>query len=90
MTPAELKLMQEHSTYWRTFSDKGIAIVFGPVADSKGAWGALVLETDNEANARAMTANDPVIKADAGFQFEVYLMPTAVVRKQASAAGTQA
>lgn len=90
MTPAEMKLMQEHSAYWRTFSDKGIAIVFGPVADPKGAWGALVLETSNEAEARAMTTNDPVIKANAGFRFDVYVMPSAVVHKQAAPAGAQA
>ena len=90
ITPAEMKLMQEHSAYWRTFTDKGIAIVFGPVADPKGAWGALVLETDNEASARAMTENDPTIKANAGFRFDVYMMPSAIVRKQAAAASTQA
>lgn len=88
ITPAEMKLMQEHSAYWRTFTEKGIAVVFGPVADPKGGWGALVLETDNEASARAMTANDPVIKANAGFAFEVYFMPSAIVGKHK--AGAQA
>lgn len=90
ITSAEIKLMQEHSAYWRTFTEKGIAIAFGPVADPKGAWGALILETDSEASAREMTANDPVIKANAGFQFDVLVMPSVVVRKQAAAASTQA
>lgn len=88
LTPAEMKLMQEHAAYWRTFSEQGIAIVFGPVADPKGGWGALVLETDDETSARAMTANDPVIKANAGFAFDICVMPRAIVGKHK--AGAQA
>ena len=87
ITPAEMKLMQEHAAYWRAFSEKGIAIVFGPVADPKGGWGALILETESEAAAHAMTANDPVIKANAGFSFDVCPMPSAVVRAKTPAAG---
>ena len=90
ITPAEMKLMQEHSAYWRTFTEKGIAVVFGPVADPKGAWGALILETDSETSARAMTENDPTIKANAGFRFDVHVMPSAVVRERAAPAGVQA
>jgi hypothetical protein len=40
MTEAETKLMQEHVMYWKELAGRGIAVVFGPVADPKGhgAW----------------------------------------------------
>jgi uncharacterized protein len=39
MTPAEAKLMQEHSAYWHDLMKKGLVIVFGPVSDPKGTYG---------------------------------------------------
>jgi hypothetical protein len=41
MTEVERKVMQEHATYWKGVTDKGIAIVFGLVLDPK-ALGELV------------------------------------------------
>lgn len=41
MAESEVKLMQEHTTYWRDLADKGIAIIFAPVLDPKEAWGWL-------------------------------------------------
>ncbi len=40
-----------------------------------------VVETKDEAEANALGVNDPAIKADAGFRFEVYPMPQAILRK---------
>jgi uncharacterized protein YciI len=81
MTETERKLMQAHSAYWRDLADKRTAIVFGPVADPKGPWGVAIVETENEAAARALSVDDPVMKANANFSWEIYPMLTAVTRK---------
>lgn len=81
MTEAEAKLMQEHVAYWRGLADKEIAVVFGPVADPRGAWGVGIVETENEAEVQVFRRDDPTIKANLGFEFEIYPMSRAVFRK---------
>ncbi|MDQ6866166.1 MAG: YciI family protein [Thermoproteota archaeon] len=78
-TEVERKVMQEHATYWKGVTDKGIALVFGLDLDPKGPWGVGIVEVADEADARALGTNDPAVKA--GLTFEVYPMPDAVVRK---------
>jgi uncharacterized protein len=73
MTDAERKVMQEHVVYWKSLADKGVAVVFGPVLDPNGVWGVAVVETADEAEARAIVPNDPVFKARLG-PIEVYPM----------------
>ena len=81
MTDSERRVMQEHVVYWTALRDKGIAIVFGPVLDPKGVWGVAVVETSDEANARALLVNDPVEKAGLG-RIEIYPMGLGtIVRK---------
>jgi len=80
ITPSEAQLMKEHSIYWRKVMDQGHVVAFGPVADPKGFFGALVLELPDDMGARALMLNDPVLLADVGFAFELYPMPSAVVR----------
>lgn len=84
MTESEAKLMQEHTIYWSGLADKGIAIIVGPVLDPKGGWGLAVVECKDEAEVRALGANDPVIKSGVGFQLDVYPMPRAILRKSVS------
>jgi len=81
MKEAEAKIMQEHAAYWKGLMDRGLVIVFGPVADPKGVYGVAILELEEEADANALAMNDPTIKANVGFSFEVYPMPRAIVRK---------
>lgn len=81
ITPAESKLMQEHSLYWRELLARNIPIVFGPVLDPSGAYGICVLRAADEAEARALSEGDPTIKANVGFRFELYPMPSAVYRE---------
>jgi uncharacterized protein len=80
MTEAETKLMQEHVMYWKDLAGRGIAVVFGPVADPNGAWGVAIVEVEDEADARALAANDPTVKSDCNFKFDIYSMPIAVLR----------
>ena len=80
MTVAERKIMQEHVQYWTSLRDKGVAVAFGPVLDPKSVWGVAIVEVVDEAGARALLPNDPVVKAGLG-TVEVYPMPGAIVRK---------
>ncbi len=81
MTESERKLMGEHGGYWRTLADRGVAVVFGPVMDPKGAWGLGLLEAKDETEVRALLADDPVTKANAGFRYEINPMAQATLRK---------
>lgn len=81
MSRAERKLMDDHGVYWKDLADKRIAVLFGPVLDPKGGWGLAVVETQDEAAVRAIGINDPAIKANQGFRFEIYPMLSATLRK---------
>ena len=79
MTEVERKIMQEHIIYWKDLSDRGIAIIFGPVLDPIGIWGVAIVEVASEPEAQILGRNDPAVQA--GLTFEVYPMPGAIVRK---------
>ena len=81
MTAAEAKLMAEHGVYWKDLANRGIALLFGPVLDPKGSWGLAVVETKDEAEVRAIGRNDPAIKSNQGFGFEIHPMPQVSLRK---------
>ena len=70
--------MHQHVGYWTDLLGKGIVLVFGPVADPAGSYGIAVIERESEAEARELATNDPVIRANAGFAFELYFMPQCV------------
>lgn len=80
ITDAEKQLMGEHGKYWRGMLDQGKAIAFGPVIEPNGSWGLGILEVKDEAEARDLSENDPVIKARRNFRYEFYPMPTLVSR----------
>src|ERR1700756_3607055 len=57
MTQAERELMERHAAYWQALLNKGSVLVFGPVFDPKGPYGAGIatfallkfnVETSNE------------------------------------------
>jgi YCII-related domain-containing protein len=78
MTREEAALMQEHGNYWRRKLAEGVAVAFGPVLDPAGAWGLGLLRVTDEAEIRSFTAEDPVIRADRGFRYEVLPMQALV------------
>ncbi|WP_343634726.1 YciI family protein [Fluviicola sp.] len=59
MTEAEKDIMQKHVAYWMELLEKGIAIVFGPVMDPAGGYGAGVVSVDDEAQLKQLIADDP-------------------------------
>jgi uncharacterized protein YciI len=71
MTPEEAELMGQHTAYWRDLTRTGTAVAFGPVLDPAGVYGLAVVRADDDAAARAIADADPVIRADAGFAFEI-------------------
>jgi len=63
ITEEETKIMREHGAYWKELQDRGVALVFGPVLDPKGVWGAGIIEVNNENEINELTENDPAIKS---------------------------
>jgi len=80
MTEAETVIMQEHFVYWSSLFAEHKAVVYGPVMDPKGSFGVAVVELEDESTAKSIAGNDPAIKSNAGFRFELHLMPDAIVR----------
>ena len=80
ITPAEAQLMREHGQYWRELLERDAVVVFGPVADPKGAYGIAVVIQPGETEARELAAGDPAIKANIGFSFELHAMPQCITK----------
>lgn len=76
----ERRMMGEHSGYWRQLLADGVAIAFGPVADPNGPWGLGLVEAESAEAVKALEANDPAIRANAGFRYEVLPLLQGVVR----------
>jgi len=82
MTRGEMKVMQEHLTYWKELTDKNFVVIFAPVADPNGIYGLAIVEADDEAVVNGFGINDPVIKAVLGFRFEVFPMLQPILREK--------
>lgn len=74
MTAEEKAMMAAHVAYWTAHLDRGEVVVFGPVLDPKGAYGAGIILAADEASARAFADSDPAIKSNRGFVCEIYPM----------------
>jgi uncharacterized protein YciI len=74
MTEEERALMEKHAAYWRGLMDQGSVVVFGPVFDPNGPYGVAIVSAADEASARALAADDPVVKAGRGFSWEILEM----------------
>lgn len=80
MTQAEIALMGQHAMYWKGLIDGGQRVfALGLVLDPAGAFGVGIIEVENEPDARALTLNDPVIKAGCGFSYVIHSMPRGVM-----------
>lgn len=75
----EAALMARHAGHLRDCAAKGTLLIAGPVADPAGPWGLGVFRADSEAQMRVLTGTDPVIRADAGFSYDIYPMLSAIV-----------
>ncbi len=59
MTADEAAIMQKHVAYWTDLLEQNSAIVFGPVLDPKGVFGAGVVSVEDEEHLKQIIANDP-------------------------------
>ena len=84
MNADEKAMMAEHFAYWKAKLDRGDVLVFGPVLDAKGPYGAGIVLAADEAAARAFADADPAIKSNRGFTCEIYPM-RAVTRETTTA-----
>ncbi|HSN25429.1 MAG TPA: SRPBCC domain-containing protein, partial [Kofleriaceae bacterium] len=71
MNADERAVMQEHAAYLAGRLAAGAVLAFGPVLDPAGAWGMGLVRATDEAEARALTAADPVIVSNRGFRYEI-------------------
>jgi uncharacterized protein YndB with AHSA1/START domain/uncharacterized protein YciI len=81
MSEAEGAALGAHVGYWTALSDKGQALVFGPVGDPAGVWGLGILTAPDEATAQKIAAEDPAITSGLGFKCEVFPMLRTIVGK---------
>ncbi len=82
-TQTEAGIMARHFGYWRRLMDRGIAVVYGPVADPAGSWGLAVVEAESEEDVHALGVDDPAVSSGVA-TFEVFAMPDAIVRSASS------
>ncbi len=57
-------------------SSAGLVIVMGPVVDPAGGYGLMIANAPSLGWLQRAQADDPVIKAGAGFAYENYPMPS--------------
>jgi uncharacterized protein YciI len=75
MSEEERNIMQQHVSYWKDYLDKGIAVVYGPVLDPKGAYGIGIVGVDNEEQLYSLMENDPAVKIN---NYEFYPMKAVI------------
>ena len=85
MTDAEQAVMGQHAAYWTNLFEEGLVVVFGVVMEQAGAWGLAVVEGEDEADLRAIAAEDPAVKTGL-CTFEIGVMPRASARPRQTAA----
>jgi len=76
-TPEEERLMQEHVEYWSGLLEKGMAVAFGPVLEPGRVYGVCIVRLDDGMDPQQLAADDPTIKANVGFKFDIFPMPNA-------------
>jgi len=81
LSPAEAEVMKRHALYWQDLIARGVVRVFalGLVLDPAGAFGIGVMEREDESAVRALTAEDPAIKAGIGMHYEIHPLPRGVM-----------
>ncbi len=78
MTADERKIMLAHRDYLTEQMNNGLVLVFGPVLDPAGVYGAGVLAVDNEEQVKELIKNDPAAAIN---RYEYYPMLAVVPAK---------
>jgi uncharacterized protein len=85
MSESEGTIMGKHVAYWQALTERGTAIVFGPVSDPAGAWGLAVVQAEKMTDVRALGNADPAVVSGLA-RFEICPMPGAIVAHAPTAA----
>ena len=86
MSDGERALMGAHQQYWRLFAEKGWALAYGPVAHPEGGFGAGFWALPDDQDPALLTGDDPVIRANAGFRYDIAPMPALVMGRSVAQA----
>jgi uncharacterized protein YciI len=81
MSEGEAAIMQEHFGYWSKLISERQVVAYGPVMDPKGTYGVGILEVDDDETAARIAENDPAIRSNADFDFELHPMPDTIARE---------
>lgn len=81
MDDGEKAIMYLHRSYWGEFAEKGWAVAYGPVMSEQGGFGAGFWALPAGVDPEPLTKNDPAIKANVGFRYEISPMPALVLGK---------
>ena len=63
MDEEERAVMARHAGYWNDLTERGTCLIFGPVLDPAEPWGLAIVETETEADARAIFDADPAVSS---------------------------
>jgi uncharacterized protein YciI len=85
MNETEQAVMGRHVAYWQELTERGTAIVFGPVGEPAGTWGLAVVAAETMADVRALGDADPAVVSRVA-RFDVCPMPGAIVARAHAAA----
>jgi uncharacterized protein YciI len=81
MSADELSLMKEHGKYLQSLMGKGLIAAFGPVANPHEAFGMALATLPDGVDPESLTSNDPTIKANVGFKYEISPMPLLTLKQ---------
>jgi hypothetical protein len=81
MNDAEKAIMYAHRSYWAEFAEKGWAVAYGPVLCEHGGFGAGFWALPADVDPEPLTRDDPAIKANVGFRYEISPMPALIIGK---------
>jgi hypothetical protein len=76
MTGEERACLLARQDYWRAKVDAGIVIAMGVVSDPAGDWGVAIVEAATVQQLRSWQRGDPAIRAERGFVYENFPMPS--------------
>jgi uncharacterized protein YciI len=74
MTAEEAKLFKEHGAYLQGLLERNKVVAHGPVIDPAGGFGLSLFGLEDDEDVSALTANDPMIRAEVGARYETYSM----------------
>lgn len=62
MTDEEKTVMHDHMLYWKKHMEEGLVRVFGPVLDTRGAYGFGIVTVSDEQQLKKFIEGDPSLR----------------------------